>query len=70
MRGYVKSLIGDLLMRIFLLLCFITVAFYACHPINEYFGMPDDNIAEELSEAAIKYETGLDIDLTPNSPEK
>ncbi len=29
----------------------------------------NDNIIEEVAEEYIKYETGFDIDLTPNSPE-
>ena len=31
---------------------------------------PDDNPVEELAEALIKERTGIDIDLTPDSPEK
>ena len=30
----------------------------------------DDNPIEEIIEQAIKSETGLDLDLTPRSPEK
>ncbi|HNU60724.1 MAG TPA: hypothetical protein PKL04_00840 [Methanofastidiosum sp.] len=30
----------------------------------------DDNVVEEISEEIIKQETGIDIDLTPSSPEK
>lgn len=40
-----------------------------CEPVNRYLGLSDDNIGEELVETAIKIETGLDIDLTPSSPE-
>ena len=29
----------------------------------------DDNVIEEVSEEIIKNETGIDIDLTPSSPE-
>lgn len=45
----------------------VTVA--ACSQINKKLGLPDDNLGEELIEAAIKIETGLDIDLTPDSVE-
>lgn len=31
---------------------------------------PDDNAVEEIAEEVIKKETGVDVDLTPNSPEK
>jgi hypothetical protein len=41
----------------------------ACSYWNDYAGWEDDNPAEEVTEAVIKYETGLDIDLTPRSPE-
>ena len=30
----------------------------------------DDNAVEEISEEILKQETGIDIDLTPSSPEK
>ena len=32
--------------------------------------LKDDNPIEEISEEVIKEETGFNIDLTPNSPEK
>ena len=41
----------------------------SCSYWNDYTGWEDDNAAEEVTEAVIKYETGLDIDLTPRSPE-
>ena len=40
-----------------------------CHQINEKLGLKDDNLGEELIETAIKIETGVDIDLTPDSKE-
>lgn len=40
-----------------------------CSPINKWLGLPDDNIAEEMIEDIIKGRTGLDIDLTPETPE-
>ena len=41
----------------------------ACEPINRYLSLPDDNLFEETAEFAVKAETGLDLDLTPSSPE-
>ena len=41
----------------------------ACHTLNEQVGVQDDHIAEELTEEIIKHQTGLSIDLTPESPE-
>lgn len=40
-----------------------------CSSINGYFSLPDDNAFEETTEAVIHYETGLDVDLTPETPE-
>lgn len=41
----------------------------ACEPINRWIGQDDDWAGEELLEAAIRYKTNVDIDLTPSSPE-
>lgn len=41
----------------------------ACSWINSHIGLKDDNVAEESLEAIIKEQTGLDIDLSPESPE-
>lgn len=35
-----------------------------------FLGKPHDNPVEEASETVIKEQTGVDIDLTPQSPEK
>lgn len=53
-----------------LLMCVTIITVAACSQINQKLGLPDDNLGEELIEAAIKIKTGLDIDLTPDSPEK
>jgi len=37
--------------------------------IGSVFFYGDDNAIEEISEEVIKTETGIDIDLTPSSPE-
>ena len=42
----------------------------SCSKINSMLGLQDDNIMEEVVEDVIKQETGLDMDLTPSSPEK
>jgi hypothetical protein len=34
------------------------------------FNMKDDNPIEEAAEKVIQDKTGIDVDLTPNSPEK
>ena len=35
-----------------------------------YFNLPEDNHVEEISEIVIKEQTGVDVDLSPSSPEK
>lgn len=37
---------------------------------NYFFKAKDDNPVEEIAEEVIKKETGVDIDLSPNSPER
>lgn len=34
-----------------------------------YFKLPQDNIVEEIAEEIIKKETGIDVDLSPESKE-
>jgi len=41
----------------------------SCSAINAKLGLADDNLAEELAEEAIEMKTGLDVDLTPSTPE-
>lgn len=41
----------------------------SCSAINTKLGLQDENYGEELIEEAIELKTGLDIDLTPGSPE-
>lgn len=38
------------------------------HLLNQWLNVPDDNPVEQAIEEVIKDTTGLDIDLTPNSP--
>lgn len=56
-------------MYILLNLFCLAVLLNACQYLNDKTGMEDDNIVEEIAEAAIKSNTGLDIDLSPRSPE-
>jgi len=41
-----------------------------CSLLNEALHIPQDNPIEEYVEAIIENETGIEIDLTPESPEK
>lgn len=45
---------------------FIFLGMVSCSWFKNY---PEDNLAEEIVEGAIKYETGIDVDLSPGSPE-
>lgn len=47
----------------------MSLSLVSCSSVNKYFGLKDDNVIEETIEAAIHYETGLDVDLTPESKE-
>ncbi len=41
----------------------------AGHRVNKLLGLENDNGAEQLLEKVIQIETGISLDLTPNSPE-
>jgi hypothetical protein len=43
------------------------VSVYIIKIVNPSYG--DDNTIEEVAEQVIKYETGVDIDISPMSPE-
>lgn len=42
----------------------------SCSMINQKLGLADDNIGEEVVEDVVKGRTGVDVDLTPQTPEK
>ena len=50
-----------------LILC---VFLCSCGAINKKLGIQDDNPIEESVEEVIKVQTGLNVDLTPDTPEK
>lgn len=49
----------------FCVLCGMT----SCQYLNKEFGLQDDNFIEEEFEDLIQDEIGIQIDLTPDSPE-
>lgn len=53
---------------IVLALCFLSVACVGL--LNKKLGLEDDNLMEEAMEELIEYQTGLDIDLTPDTNER
>lgn len=42
----------------------------SCDYINPRLGLSNDWWGEELTETGIKMKTGVDVDLSPQSPEK
>jgi hypothetical protein len=42
----------------------------ACSAINSLLNLSDDNHIEEMVETAIEVQTGVDVDLTPNTEER
>jgi len=49
----------------------VTAAIATALSIRFFFpGLPQDNPVEEAAEYVIEQETGLSVDLTPESPEK
>lgn len=48
----------------------LTLLFHSCAMIEKQIGIEEDNVGEEIIEDVIKYESGIDIDLTPDSKEK
>ena len=40
-----------------------------CGTLNKWAGMADDHEVEEISEVVIEHYSGIDVDLSPHSPE-
>lgn len=57
-------------MKKLLLIIGAALSLPSCSQINERIGLPDDNLGEEVIEDVIKEKVGVDVDLTPASPEK
>jgi hypothetical protein len=62
------------LCKFLLVVCIATnliLILHACQSCEKWWKKyPHDNVIEEAAEEVIKSETGLDIDLTPSSPEE
>lgn len=56
-------------MKILNVIVFV-VLLSGCHSLNQRFGLADDNFIEEISEDVLKAKTGIDLDFTPDTPEK
>lgn len=46
---------------------FVLILLFGCDWWNSWY--PADNFVEEIGEQIIENETGLDLDLSPNTPE-
>lgn len=64
-----KQSIGKILMKLVLALVLMAGFIGGCSYLNQKVGLPDDNIIEEAVENKIEDATGLNIDLSPESPE-
>lgn len=53
----------------FAILIILGVVACGCSSINRRMGLKDDNFVEEVVEKVIESELGVDVDLTPFSPE-
>lgn len=63
------GLINEITPAVMAFCIFIVSMLTGCSYFNKQLGLKDDNLAEEISEVVIKNYTGLDVDLTPESPE-
>lgn len=61
--------LGKFFMKLLLLLVLAAGFMGGCSYLNQKLGMRDDNIIEEAVENKIQDVTGLNIDLSPESPE-
>ena len=69
-KSYIQ--LGKYVLGFYSILVLVGITLYllcGCSSINKKFGLDDDNMIEELFEDLIEQKTGLDIDLTPGSPE-
>lgn len=56
-------------MKKLIFLFFCGCILFSCSAINKKLGLPDDHPLEEWTEEQINIQFGIDIDLTPSSPE-
>ena len=59
----------DKWIKMFVYMLLVMVLLYSCTECNGYLGLPNDHPVEQMAEHVIKENTGLDVDLTPESPE-
>jgi hypothetical protein len=58
------------IMRIVTVILLFSMLTNGCSHLNQRLGLNSDNFGEELIEWQIQNYTGIDVDLTPDSPEK
>jgi len=69
MKQFYKKYQEDIMRIISIILLFLMLT-NGCSHLNQRFGLIDDNFSEELIEWQIQNYTGIDVDLTPDSPEE
>ena len=60
---------GRFFMRLFIVVLIIAACMGGCSYLNKTLGLNDDHAVEEAIEEKIREETGVNIDLTPRTPE-
>lgn len=67
---WTKTDLHKQLVKFISILSIIFVCCVSCQYCNRYFDLQDDWAGEEVVEQLIENQTGIDVDLTPASPEK
>lgn len=64
-----KQILGKVIMYGAIAILLLCVYFISCERIYQTLNIPSDNPIEEAIEQVIEHETGINIDLTPQSKE-
>lgn len=70
-QGYAPWIVNNIMLIVIFIIIIgcLLYCFTGCSDFNRKLGIKDDHIGEEFLEQQIENQIGLDIDLTPNSPE-
>ena len=60
---------GEIFMKLMICLALMAGVVGGCSLLNKKIGLADDHVIEELIESHIQENTGLNLDLTPDSEE-
>jgi ABC-type glycerol-3-phosphate transport system substrate-binding protein len=65
-----KLTLRKIIMRMIVAMIVFGSVIGGCSQINKKFGVRDNHFLEELAEDFFEKETGIEVDLTPDSPEQ